>query len=232
MSIHTPQGPQDSGTSFSDLVDIASALWRFVTRTMLGAIIAIVIAAYLLFSLAQFLVPRTALYMAQSKEGDGEEKKEKKEGDPVCLLLVIDATEKCLGDASLPQPDGDLAGRSMRDATPESILLPSGSVDGYFENYYGLTVTGWKAAVAEAYGDDERARRQCITQIITERWGQKNTFAAYSGLESERDVVKKQIGWFVKPIVRLKAPDYSVDIDGQTFLPLAPARVEETCAKG
>ncbi|MEA2165325.1 MAG: hypothetical protein QOK37_3452 [Thermoanaerobaculia bacterium] len=228
MSINTPKGPQQSGASFSDVVEIAAGLWRFLTRTTLGAVIAIAIAGYLLFSLAVFAIPRASLYMAQSKEADGDHEKKKREGDRACFAVVIDATENCLGDASLPQPGGDLAG-AMTDASPGSILLPDGSVDGYFQSYYNLTVKAWQAAAAAASSDDERTRRQCITQIITERWGEKNTFAAYSGHISKRDVVKNQIGWFVKPIVRLKAPDFIANIDDQDFTPLAPGKVKETC---
>jgi hypothetical protein len=226
MSMHTPQGPRQGGASAADVAALVSALWRFVTRTWIGAILAIALVVYLLFNFALFAAPRVTLMMAQNKSGESEEQKES-DGSPACYVIVVEANDVCLGDAGLPAADGDLAG-SESDATPASILLPSS--DGYFPSVYGLTVKIWKAAVDQAVDPSEAARRKCIAQIITDRFGERNTFAAFSGDASEHNAIAPEIGLFSWPVVRLRGPDYTVQLKGLSFAPLMPERVKDTCA--
>ena len=225
MTIIGPQGPQQ-GDGFSR--EDFAAIWRFFTRTTVGLAITLAIAAYLLFNLALFAVPRFTLYMAQVKEPGEEENDKIKREDESCLALVVDAKEDCLGDPELPKAGGDLAGASFAGATARAIFFVNDRIDGYFENYYGLTVKAWESATNDS-ALAERARRRCITQIITDRYGTKNTFAAFTGDASTRNEIKSQIGWFITPIVHLKDPDYTPAIGAHKFDPLRPEAVKETC---
>ncbi len=225
MSMHTPQGPQRGGASVEDIAAIFSALWRFVTGTRVGAILAIALIAYVLFNLLLFAGPRVTLMMAQNK-GAEEQNDQKSDGKRACYAIVIASKDTCVDDAGLPAPDGDVAG-SEADATPVSILLPSS--DGDFETIYGLTVKIWQAAVAEAPEPREASRRKCIAQIITDRFGERNTFATFSGEATERNASARDIGIFSWPVVRLGAPDYGVPFAGLNFAPLKPENVKQSC---
>lgn len=225
MGMHLPQGPRDSGDPFRDLAD----LWSFFTRTPIGIAIAIAAILFLIFNSALFATPRLALYLAQVKEPQEDEDASDPDRNSSCQAVVVEAKETCLGDPKLPAPDGDIS-PSMEDAArPATVFFANDSVDGYFESYFPLNVKVWAWAAEQTQDDAERARRRCITQVITDRYGSKNTFAAYSGDASERNAIGTQTGWFPTQIVRLKAPDYSFSIGSLAFEPLRASSVKASC---
>ena len=137
-----------------------------------------------------------------------------------------------MDDPTLPQAGGDLAGSvETEEPTPRPIFFVIGSdVDGYVESFYDLNVKVWQAMANAPENDTARREsRHCVTQMITDRWGDKNTFVAFSGHLADRNALKSQIGWYVMPIVRLDAPDHAIDLAGMSFAPLRPAQVDETC---
>lgn len=225
MSMHIPQGPRSGGDTLQDL----AAIFRFLTRTPVGIAITLVVVVFVLFELALAAAPRVTLYMAQVKEPGDEEEREESSDRKACLAVVVEAEEVCRGDPNLPAPGGDID-PSMADAADvRSIFFASGSVDGFLESYFDLNVKLWDWASQQARDDAERVRRSCITQIITDRYGVKNTFVAYSGDISERNVIKNEIGWFFMPIAILKRPDYTAVVGTRAFAPFHPDASKEAC---
>jgi hypothetical protein len=197
------------------------SLWRFLTRTTVG----IVAGVLLVLGATYYAAPRIAVlvkpYFAETDDGEAE---------GACYALLVEARESCLDDPDIirhTSSDPDALGVTEFDR-PERVIEISDELDGYIPGLGDPDVQAWQVAQKNAANDAERARRQCFTHLVAERWGARFTFIAYSG-NLARHTAENQLGALDFHLVKLAAPDYGAIFLGESFAPYRPARLKESC---